>query len=134
MLSAILFVKCARALYSYNHLQSDQELHATEWWRVSGRYIDMVMGVDRKHCIRKHQCLHVVVGVNEEDCLETLYLYKLPDDQWIDDVTKWPPVNFPSLYMYSLKHQESLLVRNVRLSRALKLTTITKGECAHIQQ
>jgi len=26
--------------------------------------------------------------------------YKLPDSVWIDDISKWPPVDYPSLYNY----------------------------------
>ena len=29
--------------------------------------------------------------------------YKIPNEQWIDDVCKWPPVEFGHLYVYFIE-------------------------------
>ena len=44
-----------------------------------------------------------MVGENEDKCLESLDPYKLPEDKWVDDVSKWPPVEYPDLYTYLIE-------------------------------
>ena len=44
-----------------------------------------------------------MVGENEEKYLESLDPYKHPEDKWVDDVSKWPPIEYPDLYMYLIE-------------------------------
>ena len=44
-----------------------------------------------------------MVGEIEEKCLESLDPSKLPEDKWVDEVSKWPPVEYPDLYTYLIE-------------------------------
>ena len=44
-----------------------------------------------------------MVGENKEKCLESLDPYKLPEDKCVDDVSKWPSVEYPDLYTYLIE-------------------------------
>ena len=46
--------------------------------------------------IRKIQHLY---GAVEENCEESQDPYQIEDRHWIDDVSKWPPVDYPSIHM-----------------------------------
>ena len=71
---------------------------------MSKKYTDSLPKAARERYIRKLQCLYGVVGeLGDEECLETLDPYKLPDDQWVDDLSKWPPVDYPNLYTYLIE-------------------------------
>ena len=70
---------------------------------MSRRYTDSLSGMAREHYIRKLQCLYSMVGENEEKCLESLDPYKLPEGKWVEDVSKWPPVEYPDLYTYLIE-------------------------------
>ena len=70
---------------------------------MSRRYTDSLSEMAREHYIRKLQCLYSMVGENEEKYLESLDPYKHPEDKWVDDVSKWRPIEYPDLYMYLIE-------------------------------
>ena len=60
--------------------------------------IALFPSVEKERYIRKLKCLNCGPGVDKyEDP------YKIKEEFWIDDVSKWPPVEFPALYMYFIE-------------------------------
>ncbi|MGH0182932.1 UNVERIFIED_CONTAM: hypothetical protein FKN15_011617 [Acipenser sinensis] len=51
-------------------------------------YLDSLSNVVKERCSD-------VIGCNLKNCL-----YKLPDDAWVNDPTKWHEVQFPDIYIY----------------------------------
>ena len=65
---------------------------------ATGKYLDGLSSVEKDQYIRKLKCLYGGPGVDKyEDP------YKIKEEFWIDDVSKWPPVEFPALYMYFIE-------------------------------
>lgn len=65
---------------------------------ASGKYLDGLPTVERDRYIRKLKCLHGGPGVDKyEDP------YEIKEELWIDDVSKWPSVEFPALYVYFIE-------------------------------
>ena len=87
---------------------------------MSRRYTDSLSGMAREHYIRKLQCLYSMVGENEEEYLESLDPYKLPEGKWVDDVSKWPPVEYPDLYTYLIEAPGSSPEKSSKHLRAWK--------------
>ena len=51
----------------------------------------------KERYVRKLQCLHGGPGISMN---KLLCPYDIPDVQWVDDVSKQPPVEFGHLYVY----------------------------------
>ena len=43
------------------------------------------------------------IGENKDKCLESLDPYKLPKNKWVDDISKWPPIEYPDMYTYLIE-------------------------------
>ena len=65
-------------------------------------YASSLSGKEKEHYLRKLQCLYGCVSVlnDDKDSLLALDPYEIPCEDWMDDVSKWPPVEFPSIYAY----------------------------------
>ena len=87
---------------------------------MSRRYTDSLSGMAREHYIRKLQCLYSMVGENEEKCLESLDPYKLPEDKWVDDVSKWPPLEYPDLYTYLIEQPGEFTREKLKAFKSLE--------------
>ena len=61
------------------------------------KFVNTLTGAAKERYIRKLQCLYGGPGVSPD---KLLCPYDIPDNQWIDDVSKWPPVEFGHLYVY----------------------------------
>ena len=46
--------------------------------------------------------------------------YKIPVDSWIDDVTKWPKVEFGDLYTYLIETNGQFTKENLRAYKSLE--------------
>ena len=58
-------------------------------------------GDDRKRYIRKVQVVYGVLGSSEpQHSLSSLDPYKIPAEGWVDDVARWPPIEFGHVYVY----------------------------------
>ena len=66
-------------------------------------YFDSLSGDERKRYYRKLQCLHGLVSNFDEEVARKLDPYSLPESAWIDDVIRWPPIDFPSIYVYLIE-------------------------------
>ena len=64
----------------------------------AGTYLDGLPAVERDRYIRKLKCLYGGPGVEEYKDQ-----YEINEELWIDDVSKWPCVEFPALYMYFIE-------------------------------
>ena len=62
------------------------------------KYLDTLLTVAKEGYIRKLQCLYGGPGVSTDKLL--CPYDDITDDQWADDVSQWPPVEFGHLYMY----------------------------------
>ena len=60
-------------------------------------YLSTLTGATKQRYICKLQCLHGGPGISMD---KLLCPYDIPDVQWVDDVSKWPPVEFGHLYVY----------------------------------
>ena len=58
--------------------------------------------------------------MSAEECLETLDPYKLPDDQWVDDLSRWPPVDYPDLYTYLIETPGELTKEKLKAFKSLE--------------
>lgn len=62
---------------------------------------DSLCDEDKKRYIRKVQLVFGVLGSAEtQHSLSYLDPYKLPADSWVDDITRWPPIEFGHVYVY----------------------------------
>ena len=61
-------------------------------------YTDTLLKSARDHT--KLLCLYNLVGGSREDYVDILDPYQLAADQWINDISRWPPVEYPDLYIY----------------------------------
>lgn len=65
---------------------------------TTGKYLEGLPSVEKNRYVRKLKCLYGGPCVDKyEDP------YQIKDEFWIDDVSKWPPVEFPALYMYFIE-------------------------------
>ena len=62
------------------------------------KYLDSLPAVAKERYIRKLQCLYGGSGVSMDKLL--CPYDDITDDQWADDVSQWPPVEFGHVYMY----------------------------------
>ena len=124
------FDVCKNVLRSTLRLRatSGGQLNANRLLLQSAMSTDSLSGMAREHYIRKLQCLYSMVGENEEKCLESLDPYKLPEDKWVDDVSKWPPVEYPDLYRYLIEAPGESPEKSSKHLRAWRHTTTTRGE------
>ena len=64
-----------------------------------------LQGPERERYKMKLLSLHGLVPNTE--CLETalphLDPYRIPAEEWIDNVKKWPPLEFGHIYVYLIK-------------------------------
>ena len=66
-------------------------------------YSESLKGSDKKRYLRKLQCLHGLVEESADSAdssLKKLDPYELSSEHWVDDVSFWPPVEFPNIYVY----------------------------------
>ena len=59
--------------------------------------------IARDRYLQNLLCLYNQVGDSSEDCVDRLDPYQLAADQWIDDTSRWPPVEYPDLYSYLIE-------------------------------
>ena len=64
------------------------------------KYVDGLSKEAKERYFRKLQCLYGGPGVS---LARVRCPYKIPNEQWIDDVCKWPPVEFGHLYVYFIE-------------------------------
>ena len=59
-------------------------------------YSDSLKGPEKERYERKLQSLYRVTGrSSKEECVEVLDPYNISVELWIDDVSRWPPIEFP---------------------------------------
>ena len=64
-------------------------------------YSDSLKGPEKERYERKLQCLYGVMGrSSKEKCVEVLDPYNISVELWIDDVSRWPSIEFPHVYMH----------------------------------
>ena len=63
-------------------------------------YADTLLKSARDRYRTKLLCLYNLVGDSREDYVDKLDPYQLAADQWIDDISRWLPVEYPDLYTY----------------------------------
>ena len=64
-------------------------------------YSDSLKGPEKERYERKLQCLYRVKGrSSKEECVEVLDPYNISVELWINDVSRWPPIEFPHVYTY----------------------------------
>ena len=64
-------------------------------------YIDTLKGPDRQRYELKLRCLYGALGESDkENSLRVLDPYQLDSESWIDDVSSWPQIEFPHIYLY----------------------------------
>ena len=57
-----------------------------------------------RDCYRKKLlCLYNLVRDSSDDYVDKLDPYQLVTDQWIDDIFRWPLMEYPNLYTYLIK-------------------------------
>ena len=63
---------------------------------------DSLKGPEKERYERKLQCLYIWCHGSEqqEKCVEVLDPYNISIELWIDDVSRWPPIEFPHAYTY----------------------------------
>lgn len=66
-------------------------------------YADTLLKSARDRYRTKLLCLYNLVGDSREDYVDKLDPYQLAADQWIDDISRWPPVEYPDLYTYLIE-------------------------------
>lgn len=64
----------------------------------TSKYLDSLSSVAKERYIRKLECLYGGPGVPTDKLL--CPYDDITDDQWTDDVSQWPPVEFGHLYLY----------------------------------
>ena len=64
-------------------------------------YIDTLEGPDRQRYELKIPCLYGALGESDkENSLRVLDPYQLDSESWIDDVSSWPQIELPHIYLY----------------------------------
>ena len=58
------------------------------------KYVDTLSKVARDRYLKKTMCTYNRFGDSSEVCIDRLDPYQLAVDQWIDDISRWPPVEF----------------------------------------
>ena len=51
-------------------------------------------GADKRRFVQK------IKDFTENECEISFLKYHVPDNEWIDDISLWPPVEFGSIYSY----------------------------------
>ena len=81
------------------------EMISVSVWTMSAVYSDTLQGPERERYARKLLSLRGLVP--NAECLETalprLDPYRIPAEEWIDNVKKWPPLEFGHIYVYLIE-------------------------------
>ena len=80
-----------------------------------GKYSDGLPTVERDRYIRKLKCLYGGPGVEEYKDP-----YEIDEEFWIDDVSKWPSVEFPALYMYFIETPDGYTREKLKAYKSLE--------------
>ena len=70
---------------------------------MSKKYVETLSKIARDRYLQKLLCVCNRVGDSSEDCVDRLDPYQFAADQWIDDISRWPPVEYPDLYSYLIE-------------------------------
>eukprot|EP00731_Ephydatia_muelleri_P019410 Em0012g235a len=101
-------------------------------------YSDSLKGPEKERYERKLQCLYG--RSSKEKCVEALDSYHISVELWIDDVSRWPPIEFPHVYTYlidtpgeftreKLKAFKSLQAYNYKYSQLSSTVPALEWEC-----
>ena len=63
-------------------------------------YSDSLKGPEKERCERKLVSIWCHGRSSKEKCIEVLDPYNISVELWIDDVSRWPPIEFPHVYRY----------------------------------
>ena len=85
----------------------------TQYYFVNMEYFNGLSSDNKARYVRKLKCLHGAVGETFEEAMDS---YCFID--WVDDVKKWPAVDFPAIHFLtsstqSRKQYESMASSNV---------------------
>ena len=64
------------------------------------KYADTLWKSAQDRYRKKHLCLYNLFGDSSEDYVDKLDPYQLVADQWIDDISRWSPVEYTDLCTY----------------------------------
>ena len=68
---------------------------------MSSEYSNLLEGDNKERYIWKVKVVYGVLGSTElQHLLSSLDPYKIPAETWVDDVTKWPRIEFGHVYVY----------------------------------
>ena len=84
----------------------------------AGKYSDGLPAVERDRYIRKLKCLYGGPGVEEYKDP-----YEIDEEFWIDDVSKWPSVEFPALYVYFIETPGGYMHEKLKSYKSLEAYT-----------
>ena len=65
---------------------------------MSKKYVDTLLKAARCRYLRKLLCVYNEVRDSSEDCVDRLDPYQLAAKQWIDDISRWRPMEYADLY------------------------------------
>ena len=75
--------------------------------------------VARDHYLKQIMCTYNRFGDSSEVCIDRLDPYQLAVDQWIDDISRWPPMEFPDLYSYLIETPGEFMKEKLKAFKSL---------------
>ena len=85
----------------------------------------MLQPVAKERYIRRLGCLYGGLGVPTD--IPLCPYDDITDDQWADDVSQWPTVEFGHLYLYFVETPGGYTQEALRHIKVLRLTTTITG-------